>query len=138
MLKFYLLRAQNRMKQLVDSHRSPTEFKIGDFAYLKLQRYHQHSLKTRKVPHKLSPRFYGPFCVLNKVGTVAYKLTLPAEAAIHDLFHVSHLKLYANPPTSPPVLPQYLLDLDNAKEPELILETKMLQRHNKAVTKVLV
>uniref|UniRef100_A0A1J3IVR9 Transposon Ty3-I Gag-Pol polyprotein n=2 Tax=Noccaea caerulescens TaxID=107243 RepID=A0A1J3IVR9_NOCCA len=138
MLKFHLLRAQNRMKQSADSHRSQREFKVGDYVYLKLQPYRQHSLKNRKVPNKLSPRFYGPFCVIDKVGIVAYKLDLPSGTAIHNVFHVSQLKLCPNPPTTTPTLPQYLVDVGNAKEPELILETKMVQRQNKAVTKVLV
>lgn len=89
MLKFHLLRAQNRMKQSADSRRSHREFKVGDHVYLKLQPYRQNTMKNRNIPHKLSPRFYGPFRVLEKVGPVAYKLALPAEAAIHDIFHVS-------------------------------------------------
>ena len=76
MLKFHLLRAQNRMKQYADAHRSPREFKIGNFVYLKLQPYRQNTLKNRKVPHKLSPRFYETFRVTDRVGSVAYKLSL--------------------------------------------------------------
>lgn len=138
MLKFHLLRAQNRMKQSADSHRSHREFKVGDYVYLKLQPYRQHSLKARHIPHKLSQRFYGPFRVLERVGSVAYNLELPPEAAIHDTFHVSQLKLCPNPPDETPKLLQYCQDLGNAKEPECILEKKMVKHRNKAVTKVLV
>jgi len=45
--------------------------------------------------------------------------------------------LCPNPPTNAPVLPQYLTDVGNAKEPEAILEKKMVNRQNQAVTKVL-
>lgn len=138
MLKFHLLRAQNRMKQAADSHMSDREFKTGDFVYLKLQPYRQHSLKSKNVPHKLSQRFYGPFQVIEKIGSVAYKLQLPPQASIHDVFHVSQLKLCPNPPSDAPILPQYLLDIGNSKEPEAILEKKMVKHRNKAVTKVLV
>lgn len=138
MLKFHLLRAQNRMKQSANAHRSHREFKVGDYVYLKLQPYRQHSLKARNIPHKLSQRFYGPFRVLERIGSVAYKLELPPEAAIHDTFHVSQLKLCPNPPDETPKLPQYCQDLGNAKEPECILEKKMVKHRNKAVTKVLV
>ena len=138
LMKFHLLRAQNRMKQYAAARRSVREFKIGDYVYLKLQRYRQHSLKGRNIPHKLSPRYYGPFLVLDRVGSRAYKLELPPTTSIHNVFHVSQLKICPNPPASTPTLPQYLNDVGTSKEPELILENKMVNMHNKAVTKVLV
>ncbi|KAL8141107.1 LOW QUALITY PROTEIN: hypothetical protein V2J09_007128 [Rumex salicifolius] len=110
--------------------------RIGDYVYLKLHPYRQHSLKSR-VPHKLSPRFYGPFCIIDRVRTVAYKLDLPSSASIHNVFYVSQLKLCPNPPTNPSPVPQYLLDLGTSKEPEAILDRKMVNRRN-AVTKVLI
>lgn len=138
MMKFHLLRAQNRMKQYADSRRSDRVFKIGDHVYLKLQPYRQHSLKGRHVPHKLSPRFYGPFRVQDHVRSLAYKLDLPSGAAIHNVFHASQLKLWPNPSPVSSSLPQYLSDVGKTKEPEVILEKKMVNRQNKAVTKVLV
>lgn len=86
MLKFHLLIAQNRMKQYADAHRSQREFKIGDFVYLKLQPYRQHTLRKRKMPHKLSPRFYCPFRVVDCIGKVAYKLSLPTKLLSMILF----------------------------------------------------
>ncbi|CAM8888386.1 unnamed protein product [Rhodiola kirilowii] len=135
--KFHLLRAQNRMKQYADSHRSAREFTVGDYVYLKLQPYRQQSLKTR-IPHKLSPRLYGPFHIVDRIGPVAYKLALPPAAAIHDVFHVSQLKLCPTPPHTPPALPQYLLDMGKTKEPDAILDKKVVKRRNAAATKVLV
>ena len=44
---------------------------------------------------KLSPRFIGPFEVLERVGTVAYQLALPPSmSAVYKVFHVSMLRKY--------------------------------------------
>ncbi|KAL8129131.1 hypothetical protein V2J09_018286 [Rumex salicifolius] len=76
--------------------------------------------------------------VLDHVGSAAYKLQLPPSAAIHNVFHVSQLKRCVNPATASSALPQYFLDLGTSKEPEAILDRKMVQRHGAAATKVLV
>ena len=44
---------------------------------------------------KLSPRFIGPFEILERVGTVAYWLALPPSmSGVHEVFHVSMLRRY--------------------------------------------
>ena len=44
---------------------------------------------------KLSPRFIGPFKVLERMGTIAYQLTLsPSMSGVHEVFHVSMLWKY--------------------------------------------
>ena len=44
---------------------------------------------------KLSPRFIGPYEVLERIISVAYRLALPSELAkLHDVFHVSMLRKY--------------------------------------------
>ena len=49
---------------------------------------------------KLSPRYIGPFQVLERVGTVAYRLALPPSlSSLHEVFHVSMLRKYTLDPT---------------------------------------
>ena len=49
---------------------------------------------------KLSPRFIGPFEILERVGTVAYRLALlPSMSGVHEVFHVSMLWRYTLDPT---------------------------------------
>ncbi|XP_028106940.1 uncharacterized protein LOC114305983 [Camellia sinensis] len=49
---------------------------------------------------KLSPRYIGPFEILQKIEEVAYKLALPPQlAGVHDVFHVSMLRKYIMHPS---------------------------------------
>ena len=48
---------------------------------------------------KLSPRFIAPFEILERVGTVAYRLALPPSmSGVHEVFHVSMLRKYTPDP----------------------------------------
>ena len=91
LIREHLLRAQMRMKDQADLKRSEHSFSVGDWVYMKLQPFVQQSVVTR-TNRKLSFRFYGPFQVLAKVGTVAYRLALPDSSLIHPVVHVSQLK----------------------------------------------
>ena len=67
------------------------EFKVGGHVYLRVSP--MKGMKRFGVKGKLAPRYMGLFPILEKCGTVAYKLDLPPSlAGVHDIFHVSQLK----------------------------------------------
>jgi hypothetical protein len=79
-LKDNLTMAHNRMKQQEDQHHSERSFEVGDWVFLRLQPYKQMSLKQAKKDNKLSPKYYGPYKVFQKIGTKAYNLELLASS----------------------------------------------------------
>ncbi|GKA09480.1 putative reverse transcriptase domain-containing protein [Tanacetum coccineum] len=90
-IKERLKTARDCQKSYADNRRKPLEFSVGDKVLLKVSPW-------KGVVHfgkrsKLSPRYVGPFEVVERVGPVAYRLRLPQElVGIHDTFHVSNLK----------------------------------------------
>eukprot|EP00253_Pinus_taeda_P011365 PITA_11365 len=93
-LKDNLSLAQNRMKQQADQHRNARSFDLGDWVFLWLQPYKKMSLKKAKKDNKLSPKYYGPYKVLQNIDTMAYKLGLPTYSHVCLFFHVSCLKKF--------------------------------------------
>ena len=85
---------------------------------------------------KLSPRFIGPYEVLEKVGPIAYRLALPPELAkLHDVFHVSMLRRYRSDPSY--ILPvqdiQVQEDFTFDEEPKAVLDSEIRQLRNKQI-----
>jgi hypothetical protein len=74
-----------------NKRRQPLQFEVGDHVYLKISP--MKGVKRFGVKGKLSPRYIGPFPILEKCGKVAYKLELPPSLiGVHDIFHISQLK----------------------------------------------
>jgi hypothetical protein len=126
----HLLEAQNRMKQVYDKGHMEQSFSEGEWVYLKLRGYRQQSVQKRHN-QKLAPKFYGPYRIVKKIGPVAYRLALPPQTKIHDVFHVSVLKKWVGVGT--PIhedLP--LLADDRQSTPQAILDQR-LQQGNKEI-----
>ncbi|GJS44926.1 reverse transcriptase domain-containing protein [Tanacetum coccineum] len=97
-IKDRLKAARDRQKSYADKRRKPLEFSVGDYVLLKVSPWKGVVRFGKKG--KLAPRFVGPFEIIEKVGTVAYRLDLPEELnGVHDTFHVSNLKKCLADPT---------------------------------------
>ena len=81
--------AHNHMKKQADQHRSERSFEVGDWVFLRIKPYKHISLKKAKKDNKSSPKYYGPYKVFQNIGTMAYKLELPASSRVHPVFHVA-------------------------------------------------
>ena len=69
-LRMHLLRAQQKMKVHADSKCHHVEFQPGEIGFLKLRPYRQRSLAKRRF-EKHAVRYYGPYKVLQLIGSVA-------------------------------------------------------------------
>ena len=80
----------NHQKSYADLKRKEIEFQVGDKVFLKVSPWKKVLRFGRKG--KLSPRFIGPYEIIERIGLVAYRLALPPELdRIHNIFHVSML-----------------------------------------------
>ena len=120
-----LLTAQSRQKSYADKRCRPLEFEVGDHVFLKV-------MPTRGVVRfgkrgKLAPRYIGPFKILERVGTVAYRLALPPSlSGVHEVFHVSMLRKYTPGPAHLVDWGEIIIDTDRTFEegPMRILDSR--------------
>ncbi|GJT58429.1 putative reverse transcriptase domain-containing protein [Tanacetum coccineum] len=90
-IKHRLQASRDRQRSYADKRRKPLEFQVGDKVMLKVSPW-KGVIRFGKW-EKLNPRYIGPFKILAKVGTVAYRLELPEKLSrVHSTFHVSNLK----------------------------------------------
>ena len=70
---------------------------MGDHVFLKVMP--KRGVVRFSKQAKLAPRYIGPFDILERVGTVAYQLTLPPSlSGVHEVFHVPILRKYTPDP----------------------------------------
>jgi hypothetical protein len=82
--------AQKRQKSHYDKGKTPREYKVGGFVYLKVS---PTGVQRFSVKGKLAPRYIGPNEVIQVCGPVAYRIQLPERfSVVHNVFHVSQLR----------------------------------------------
>ena len=135
-----LLTAQSRQKSYADVRRRPLEFEVGDHVFLKVMP--KRGVVRFGKRGKLSPRFIGPFEILERVDTVAYRLALPPNmSGVHEVFHVSMLQKYTPDPAHVVDWGQIEVDTDETFEegPVCIVDSsdQVLRRKSMRLVRVL-
>ncbi|GJV75471.1 putative reverse transcriptase domain-containing protein [Tanacetum coccineum] len=138
-IKSRIQAARDRQKSYANIRHKPMVFQVGDKVMLKISPW-------KGVVHfgkrgKLNPRYVGPFKVIERVGTVAYKLELPQQLSrVHNTFHVSNLKKCLSDESR--VIPLEELRVDDmlhfVEEPIEVMdrEIKQLKRSHIPIIKV--
>ncbi|XP_076915427.1 uncharacterized protein LOC143574773 [Bidens hawaiensis] len=118
-----LKEAQSRQKSYADQHRRALEFQVGDHVFLKVSPC--RGVRRFGIKGKLSPRYIGPFEILERIGEVSYRLALPPQLShVHNVFHVSLLRGYNYHLLQIISYPLHRIheDLSYVEEPEAILD----------------
>ncbi|GKF11081.1 hypothetical protein Tco_0049007, partial [Tanacetum coccineum] len=86
-----LKEARLRQKSYADKHRRDLEFQVGGRVFLKVSPF--RGVKRFGIKGKLSPRFIGPFEILERIGEVSFRLALPPQLShVHNVFYISLLR----------------------------------------------
>jgi len=121
--------AQEAIKHSQDlMTRKPTHFVpycVGDRVWLDTK-----NLTTTHPTAKLAPKCYGPFLVTTAISHTSYRLKLPPQWKIHNVFHASLLTPYKETPEHGPNFPEPSLELIDG-EPEWEVEQIMNTRHRR-------
>ena len=114
-----LLTAQSRQKSYVDVRRRPLEFEVGDHVFLKVMP--KRGVVRFGKRGKLSPRFIGPFEILERIDIKEYWLALsPSMTGVHEVFHVSMLQKNTPDPAHMVDWGQIEVDTDGTFEEGLV------------------
>ncbi|KAK6123002.1 hypothetical protein DH2020_043249 [Rehmannia glutinosa] len=128
---------ESRQKIYADKRRKDLEFKAGDEVFLGLSPW--KGLINPKKRGKLSPRYVGPYKILQMIGKLAYRLELPAQyVGMHDVFHASRLKKYQPDPEhiitrdTPPLME----NLSYTEKPIWIIDQQIRQLRKREIPMV--
>ncbi|KAG8503420.1 hypothetical protein CXB51_001332 [Gossypium anomalum] len=126
--------ASDRQKSYADLKCREIEFQVKDRVFVKVSLRKKVLRFGRKG--KLSPRFIGPYEIVERIGLVAYRLSLPSELEkIHNVFHVSMLRQYRLDPSHviSPADVEIQSDLSYSEESIRILAQEMKELRNKRI-----
>lgn len=85
--------ANARMSIYYDAARTPKEFSIGEWVYLRVAKGISNGYRLQDLGSKLSPLVVGPFEIIDKLANgLAYTLKLPPEYRIHPTISIAHLE----------------------------------------------
>jgi hypothetical protein len=117
--------SKSHQETYANKRRRPLEFEVSDHVYLRFSP--MRGMKRFCMKGKFIPHYIKPFPILEKCGTVAYKLDLlPSLARVHDIFHMSPLKKCLKAPVDimlPEVTP-LKADLSYPEHPIMVLDQK--------------
>ncbi len=116
--KEFLMSSQARQKCFADEKRRDATFSIGQYVKLSTKNLAQRAKGTPK----LHPKYIGPFQVTDRIGQSAYRLLLPEEMKIHNMFHASLLQPWAHSILAPPPVSVLLVKDDLQYEVDSILD----------------
>ena len=113
------------------------EYQVGDKVFLRVSPW--KGIMRFGNKGKLSPRYIGPYDIIERIGPLAYRLSLPPELArIHNVFHVSMLRQYRSDPSH--VLRDSEVEIsDNlsyVEEPVKIVDFRVKQLRNREIPMV--
>ncbi|QRV85329.1 Retrotransposable element Tf2 protein [Ceratobasidium sp. AG-Ba] len=118
--------ANEKIKHYYDlKHRAPDDIKVGDKVWLDAR-----NIKTERPVAKLSAKRIGPYKVLKREGTHAFRLELPHTLRVHPVFHTSLISLKTEDPfgCDPPQPPAEVTpDGEEEYEVEKILDSRKRQ-----------
>ena len=120
--------------------RRPLEFEVRDHVFLKVMP--KRGVVRFDKRGKLSPRFIRTFEILERVGTIAYRLALPPNiSGVHEVFHVSMLRRYALDPAHVVDWGEIEVDTDGIFEKGLVcimdIRDQVLRRKTVRLVRVL-
>lgn len=130
---------QERMKRKAGQGKRELEFTVGDWVFVRLQPYRQNSVAL-KLHQKLGFRFFDPFQISQKINAAAYRLKLPEDSLIHDVFHISKLRPYRGPdPTQEiPNIPKIAISNQPVLTLISFIDSRNVYRQSKVIPQLLI